>query len=125
MSDWRSSFTNRSNNPEGWKRYEEKKQKRKLERLEKQKNSKKRIIKDMFERFVLDISFITTNGNMLERIKDFSVSFPTKTGKHKTDEDIVIERTIELIEEEYLQDGLYSIIEFDYEIIDYHRWEVS
>ena len=113
MSDWRSRFTNRSNNPEGWKRYEEKKQKRKLERLEKQKNSKKRIIKDMFERFVLDISFITTNGNMLERIKDFSVSFPTKTGKHKTDEDIVIERTIELIEEEYLQDGRYSIIDFD------------
>ena len=125
MSDWRSRFTNRSNNPEGRKRYEKKKQKRKLERLEKQKNSKKRIIKDMFERFVLDISFITTNGNMLERIKDFSVSFPTKTGKHKTDEDIVIERTIELIEEEYLQDGRYSIIDFDYEIIDYHRWEVS
>ena len=37
MGDWRSRFTSMTNNPEGWKRYEEEKQKRKLERLEKQK----------------------------------------------------------------------------------------
>ena len=124
MSDWRSNFTNstrrshqeKCNNQENYKQLSKEKTKKK---------TKKRNIKNMLERFVLDISFTTTNGNMLERIKDFSVSFSTKTGKHKTDEDIVIQRTRDLIEEEYLQDGSYSIIDFDYEIIDYHRWEVS